>query len=179
MIRHLRKTYILVPLLGGFLFGCKQFLDVNVTPNNPTAVTPAVLLATVEAASAFANANELNRFAAVAVQQLYGSGGTPSTTDIYATTGADFNNQWQGEIYNGALINAQKMIELGDANNGAAKAYSGIGKLMKAYAFALTTDAWGDIPYSQALQGEAFSQPRLDKQEDIYKGNSSDRKSVV
>jgi len=172
MIRHLRKTYILAGLLTG-LAGCQQFLDVNITPNNPTVVTPAVLLPTVQAAAAFANANELNRFAAVAVQQLYGANGTPSATDIYVTTGSDFNNQWQAEIYNGALINAQKMIELGDANNGAAKAYSGIGKLMKAYAFSIATDAWGDVPYSQALQGEAFSQPRLDKQEDIYKGNTS------
>lgn len=170
MIRHLKKTYILVPLLAG-LGACQNFLDVNVTPNNPTAVTPAVLLPTVQAAAAFANANELNRFASVAVQQSYGAGGTPAGTDIYTTTGSDFNNQWQGEIYNGALINAELMIGLGDANSGAGKAYSGIGKIMKAYAFAMATDLWGDIPYSQALKGEAFSQPRLDKQEDIYKGN--------
>jgi hypothetical protein len=32
---------------------------------------------------------------------------------------------------------------------------------------------WGDIPYSQALQGETNLQPQLDKQEDIYKGNQS------
>jgi hypothetical protein len=32
---------------------------------------------------------------------------------------------------------------------------------------------WGDIPYSQALLGLEFTQPRIDKQEDIYKGNSS------
>lgn len=172
MIRHFKKTYILIPALLA-LGSCQKFLDVNVTPNNPTSVTPAVLLPTVEGAAAFANANELNRFASVAVQQMYGANGTPAGTDIYTTTGADFNNQWQGELYNGALINAQLMIGLGDANNGAAKAYSGIGKIMKAYAFAMATDLWGDIPYSQALQGEAFSQPRLDKQEDVYKGNQA------
>ncbi|MCY7356259.1 MAG: SusD/RagB family nutrient-binding outer membrane lipoprotein [Rudanella sp.] len=170
MIRHFKKIYILAPTLA-ILSGCQQFLDVNVTPNNPTSVTAAVLLPTVEVGAAFANANELNRFASVAVQQLTGAGGTPAGTDIYTTTGSDFNNQWQGELYNSTLINANEIIRIGDANNG--KAYSGIAKIVKAYGFSLATDLWGDIPYSQALQGTANPQPRLDKQEDIYKGNAS------
>lgn len=170
MIQQVKKSYFLVPLLIG-LAGCSHFLDVNITPNNPTAVTPAVLLPTVEAGTAFANANELNRFASVLVQQLSGAANTPAATDIYNTTGADFGNQWRFELYGGALINAQKMIELGDASSG--KMYSGIGKIMKAYAFSVATDVWGDVPYSQALQGEAYPQPRLDKQEDIYKGNAT------
>ncbi|WP_234735563.1 SusD/RagB family nutrient-binding outer membrane lipoprotein [Tellurirhabdus bombi] len=172
MIRQLKKSYFLVPLLLGFS-GCSDFLDVNVTPNNPTAVTPAVLLPTVEAGAAFANANELNRFASVIVQQLAGAApnSTPGQTDIYAATGSDFGNQWRFELYGGTLINAQKLIELGDANSG--KAYSGIGKILKAYAFSIATDVWGDVPYSQALQGEANPQPRLDSQEDIYKGNAA------
>lgn len=170
MIRHFKKTYVLLPVLA-FASGCQQFLDVNVTPNNPTVVTPSVLLPTVEAGAAFANANELNRFASVAVQQLAGAGGTPAATDIYVTDGSDFNNQWQGELYNSTLINANEIIRLGDAGN--AKAYSGIAKIMKAYGFSLLTDLWGDVPYSQALQGATNPQPRVDKQEDIYKGNQS------
>lgn len=170
MIRHFKKTYLLLPVLA-FASGCQQFLDVNVTPNNPTTATPAVLLSTVEVGAAFANANELNRFASVVVQQLTGVGGTPAATDIYTTTGSDFNNQWQFELYNSTLVNANEVIRLGDAGNG--KAYSGIAKIMKAYGFSLATDLWGDVPYSQALQGLGSTQPRLDKQEDIYKGNQS------
>ena len=170
MIRYFKKTYILVPLLAIF-GGCQRFLDVNVTPNNPTVVTPAVLLPTIQVGAAFANANELNRFASVAAQQLTGAGGTPAATDVYATTGTDFNNQWQGELYNSTLINANEVIRLGDANNG--KAYSGIAKIVKAYGFSLATDLWGDVPYSQALQGATNPQPRRDAQEDIYKGNQT------
>lgn len=172
MIHSFKKIYLPTLLLIG-LGSCSKFLDVNVTPNNPTAVTPGVSLPVAEAGAAFANANELNRFASVVVQQLYGAAGTPAATDIYNTNGSDFNNQWQGELYNGVLIDSQKLIELGDANNGAAKAYSGIGKILKAYGFAILTDCWGDIPYSQALQGQSVTQPRVDKQEDIYKGNQA------
>lgn len=165
----LRKSYVLIPVLLG-LGACSKYLDVNVTPNNPTAVTPAVLLPAAEVGSAFANANELNRFALVVTQQLTGVSNGPATYDVYQTNGGDFGNQWRFELYSGALVNYQKLIELGDANG--AKAYSGIAKILKAYTFSIATDVWGDVPYSQALQGELYVQPRLDKQEDIYKGNA-------
>lgn len=164
------KSYLLIPLFLG-MGACSKYLDVNVTPNNPTAVTPAVLLPGAQAGTAFANSNELNRFASVVVQQLTGAGNNPAAYDIYQTNGADFGNQWSFELYAGALVNYQKLIELGDATN--SKAYSGIAKIMKAYTFSIATDVWGDVPYSQALQGEALTTPRLDKQEDIYKGNSA------
>ena len=166
----LPKSYLLIPFFLG-MGACSNYLDVNVSPNNPTSVTPAVLLAGAEGGSAFANANELNRFTSILVQQLAGAANSPSTYDVYQTNSSDFGNQWSGELYNGSLINYQKLIELGDATN--SKAYSGIAKIMKAYTFSIATDVWGDVPYSQALQGEAFTTPRLDKQEDIYKGNTA------
>lgn len=164
------KSYLLIPLFLG-LGACSKFLDVNVTPNNPTSVTPAVLLPAAQAGTAFANANELNRFASTLVQQLAGAANNPQNYDIFQTNGADMENQWRFELYGGGLVNYQKLIELADANN--AKAYSGIAKIMKAYTFSIATDFWGDVPYSQALQGETFTAPRLDKQEDIYKGNAT------
>ncbi|MVM28996.1 SusD/RagB family nutrient-binding outer membrane lipoprotein [Spirosoma sp. HMF4905] len=167
-IQH--KRYLLIPLFLG-MGACSKFLDVNVTPNNPTSVTPAVLLPAAQAGTAFANANELNRFSSTLIQQLAGAANNPQNYDIFQTNGADMENQWRFELYGGALVNYQKLIELADANN--AKAYTGIAKIMKAYTFSIATDFWGDVPYSQALQGESFTAPRLDKQEDIYKGNAS------
>ncbi|MFC5412660.1 SusD/RagB family nutrient-binding outer membrane lipoprotein [Larkinella bovis] len=164
------KKFLLVPLLLS-MGACSNYLDVNVTPNNPTEVTPAVLLPSALAGTAFANNGELNRFASVVVNYLSGAGGSPATWDRFNTNGADFGNQWRFDIYGGALVGYQKLIESADQRN--AKIYTGIAKIMKAYTFSMATDIWGDIPYSQALQGEAFVQPRLDKQEDIYKGNQS------
>jgi len=165
----IKKTLYLLPLLAG-LGGCTKFLDVNVTPNNPTAVPPSVLLPAAEVGSAFANANELNRFASVVTQQLAGAGGSPANYDTYVVSSADFGNQWRFEIYDGALVNYQQIINSAGTSS---RAYSGIAKIMKAYTFSLATDTWGDIPYSQALQGDVFPQPRIDKQEDIYKGNQA------
>ncbi|GAB3945392.1 SusD/RagB family nutrient-binding outer membrane lipoprotein [Spirosoma harenae] len=164
------RRYLLLPLFVG-MGACSKFLDINTTPNNPTSVTPAVLLPGAQAGTAFADANEINRFAETLVQHIAGAGNNPANYDVFQTNGADMENQWRFEIYNGGLINFQKLIELGDATN--SKAYTGIAKIMKAYTFSIATNVWGDVPYSQALQGEAFTAPRIDKQEDIYKGNAS------
>ncbi|MBD0254422.1 MAG: SusD/RagB family nutrient-binding outer membrane lipoprotein [Cytophagales bacterium] len=171
-INKVLRYILIAPLLAGV--GCNDFLDVNRTPNNPTSVTPSVLLPAAEAGTAFANANELNRFTAVLMNYLAGAAGSPADYDVYDTDGADFGNQWRFEIYGGSLISYQKMITAADQIN--AKAYTGIGKIMKAYTFSIATDVWGDVPYSQALQGDAataVTQPRIDSQEDIYKGNEA------
>jgi hypothetical protein len=162
--------FLMIPFLLG-LGACKDYLDVNDTPNNPLTVTPPVLLPSALAGTAFANANELNRFASVIVTHMTGAGGGPAAYDIYNIDGGVFGNQWRFEIYGGALVNYQRLIE--DSERRGANAYAGIAKIMKAYTFSVATDVWGDVPYSEALKGTEALQPRIDKQEDIYKGNAS------
>ncbi len=168
-IKIFYKALFLLPFV--FLVGCESFLDVNQTPNNPLSVPPSVLLPTALAGAAFANGNELNRFASTIMDYNYGAAGSPSGWDIYNTTGGDFGNQWRFEIYGGTIVNCNQLIIAADKVG--AKSYSGIAKIVKAYTFALATDTWGDVPYSQAGQGELYTQPVLDKQEDIYKGNAA------
>jgi hypothetical protein len=169
-MRILYKKIFLIPVL--LVFGCNSFLDVNQNPNSPESVPPKVLLPTALAGAAFANANELNRFASTIMDYNYGASGSPATWDIYVLDGASFGNQWRFEIYGGALVGCNNLIKAADKVG--AKAYTGIAKIIKAYTFSLATDVWGDIPYSQALDGTAgVIQPRIDTQEDIYKGNSS------
>ena len=169
----MKKIFYSITLVAslGVLTGCSDFLDVNDTPNNPLVVSPAVLLSNGLGGSAFADANELNRFTMTIMSVTTGVNNSPLAYDIYNTTAADFNNQWNGELYNGPLISYAHLIQRGDETG--SKVYSGIAKIMMAYTFSLATDVWGDVPYSQALNGLDNTQPRLDKQEDIYKGNAS------
>ena len=47
--------------------------------------------------------------------------------------------------------------------------YGAVAKIMMAYSLMLTTDVFGDIPYSQAFQGTANISPwLLDRQEALY-----------
>ncbi len=50
----------------------------------------------------------------------------------------------------------------------------GVATLLKSYIMWTMTDRWGDLPYSEALQGANNLLPKYDKQEDIYKTLLSD-----
>lgn len=147
-----------------------KFLDVNTIPNNPTVVTMPVLLSGVSVTTGFMATNDLGRATSLLTQQYAGIANQPAAYDVYILRGS-FDNQWNGELYGGTLINSQKLIDL--AATKASPAYGGIAKLLKAYNFAVTTDLYGDIPYSQALKGSDNLRPRYDTQEDIYKGNAA------
>ena len=153
-------------LIGASSCG-KEFLDVNQNPNQPSSVTPAVLLTGIEATTGFAVGNDLNRVSSLLIQHSAGIANQAATYDGYGLRGS-FDNQWNGELYGGSLINTKLLIEQSQSTS---PFYAGIGKLLRAYNFALTTDLWGDVPYSQASQGNANLAPRFDKQEDIYQGN--------
>jgi len=169
-LKKISKILFVLPF--ALLLGCADFLDVNNSPNNPLDVPLNTLLTSALVADGFANANELNRFFSTVSDYTYGAANGPASYDIYAITGGDFGNQWTGEIWNGGLIQFKKIIDKGEASG--ANNYVGVAKIMQAYMWSLTTDTWGDIPYSEALKGtEGVTRPKVDTQEDIYKGNTA------
>ncbi|GAB3634669.1 SusD/RagB family nutrient-binding outer membrane lipoprotein [Hymenobacter arcticus] len=142
-----------------------KFLDVNASPNNPVAVQPSVQLPTITVGTAFLVGNTLGRDGDLFVQHYAGIANQPFTEDKYAISG-NYDNEWRGDLYGNNLNGAQTLIN----SNAANPAYTGIAKLLKAYNFALATDMWGDVPYSQALQGLGNLHPAFDRQQDIYQG---------
>jgi hypothetical protein len=57
--------------------------------------------------------------------------------------------------------------------------YKAVALIMKSWMFSLATDAYGDVPYSEAIsakEGQNF--PKYDAQEDIYAGILSDLKTA-
>lgn len=144
-----------------------NFLDVNTSPNSVSVAPPSVLLTSTIITTGFSNGNEINRITSLLMQHVAGVGNQARGQDVYEIRGG-LDNQWQFEIYAGSLENSQTLIAAAERTS--SPAYAGIAKLLKAYNFAMTTDLWGDIPYSEALQGLNKLRPRFDKQEDIYKG---------
>lgn len=163
--------YILVAVIAVASSGCQDFLDVNVSPNSPSSVTNAVLLPPIQVGTAWATHNELSRITAPIMQYMAGAAGGPLAYDRYNITQDEtgLTNAWRFDFYRN-MGNLEEMIRVAETTN--SPAYAGVAKLMKAYNFAVVTDIWGDVPYSQALQGEAFPSPRIDSQRDIYLGNT-------
>ncbi|OUJ75533.1 SusD/RagB family nutrient-binding outer membrane lipoprotein [Hymenobacter crusticola] len=162
--------YSLVAALALSTASCNtdKFLDVNTSPNNTTTVPPPAQLPTILVGTAFVAGNTIGRVTDLFVQHYAGIASQPQSYDRYEISG-QFDNEWQFDLYANNLNGAQTLIANTQATS---PAYSGIAKLIKAYNFALTTDLWGDIPYTEALQGLNNLHPRFDKQQDIYEGTN-------
>jgi hypothetical protein len=78
--------------------------------------------------------------------------------------------------YRDVLSNLQVIINRNsnESTKNASSAYGSnanqiaVAKILQTYLFWLLSDCWGDVPYTQALQGSVFVTPAYDKQEDIY-----------
>lgn len=149
---------------------CKKFLDVNKDPNNPTAVTENLLLppaivdiSTTVAGGSFSNSNTsgvalINSYW---MQQLSINQPLPQF-ESYKFSTSDAEYTW-GEMYISIMQNLKRLQDAATANNN--HSYGVIAKVLTAYTLGVTTDMWGDVPFTKAFEG---AQPTYDKQEDIY-----------
>lgn len=160
------KKSIIFFLLTGLLFGsCKKYLNVNTNANQPTAVTPSVVLSSALAGSA-ANLTEdylnLNRW--MAYWSRSGNYVPDVQTETYNIPNNYTDAEW-GNIY--TTLNRYDYIEkTADAN--LLPFYLGVAKVMKAFHFATLVDMYGDVPYSDAFNVATAVQPKYDKAQDIY-----------
>lgn len=164
-IFSLKKLSVLALVATVGLTGCKKYLDVNQNPNNPDSATPTLLLPTVEASIGQLVGNSFQVNGGIWGQYWTQS---PSASqyrnlDRYAPTNADFDRVWL-TIYRNALINAQLIINHNSSND----YVKGMAYVLKAYTFQVATDAFGDIPLAEALQGTLIASPKYAAQELVY-----------
>jgi hypothetical protein len=155
---------LLVATIG--ISGCKKFLDVNENPNNPDTASPTLLLPTTQAAIGQVVGNAFQIYGNI-WGQYWTQNPTSSqyrTIDQYNTAPTTTDRPWL-ILYRNALVNADLITRSKESNLELTK---GIAYIMKAYAFQVATDAFGDIPVTQALGGTEFSSPVYDKQELVY-----------
>ncbi|WP_025763872.1 SusD/RagB family nutrient-binding outer membrane lipoprotein [Dyadobacter tibetensis] len=167
------------------LSGCTEnFLDINTDPNSPTDISVSQLLPSAERglAAVIGHTNDargargITTVLSVYMHQTV----VRETPDQYGATGSEFNinGSWRGMYspqssqsspdYVGCLQNAEILIA--KAEEAGNLRYAGIGKIIKAYAFSLLVDLYGNVPYSEAnkFATEGIKYPKFDNGEDIY-----------
>lgn len=159
--------FLLIGLLA--LTSCtKDFREVNTNNNVPNAVTPDLLLSGV--------------IRSTVNQQVGEAWGIGNIVSQY-TAKIQFVNEdrylWneQNGIWNNTYGNYRNLQNIftqvaGTENNG----YEGVALIMKSWMFSVATNAYGDIPYSEAglAKAQGLYTPKYDKQEDIYTGILND-----
>lgn len=159
----MKKRYIYLSA-ATLLWGaaCNKIDDFGKVNQDPTGVStpiPSALLTNVEAGVAnFAARNDVALNGAQYAQ--YFSETQYSGTSLYSLPQISFT-----PYYSGPLYDLQNIINLNQSNNAVQ-----VAKILQQYIFWAITDAWGDVPYSDALKGITSITPKYDKQEDIYKG---------
>ncbi|MFZ4058471.1 MAG: SusD/RagB family nutrient-binding outer membrane lipoprotein [Ferruginibacter sp.] len=165
------KTIALSVALGAtFLTGCdkiKDFGDTNVNPNATTTPNTAALLTNVLAGVAGrASSANPGYYCQYFAETQY------PTVSLYSIPQFDFDGVYAGAMYDLQNIinnNTDPKTAANAAINGSTKNQIAIATILKSYYYWTITDAWGDIPYSQALTiTNKF--PKYDSQEEVYKG---------
>lgn len=164
----MKKRYIagLLALLSLTGINCKKFLDINKDPNNPLSVSEALILSPVEVTL---STNIVGGFSGTtsAYWMQYLSLNQPfPNVETYRILPSDVDNTWSFYTYPNALNNLNDMINQAEAAGHVG--YAAIGKALTAYTLAVTSDVWGDIPYSQAFQIKTNLKPTYDSQESIF-----------
>ncbi len=166
MNRHILTRGAAVVALVLSMSACDQGLTaVNQNPNAPTNVSAQYILPTV--------LERVVSFVAMPFGTLWFDWAQQTSQIQYPTEtvgevrAGSVNGTWQG-IYASDLKNIQTVINKGKAQGHAN--VQAVGMIWRAYTFDQATDMWGDIPYSEAIQGSSNITPKYDSQKDVYAG---------
>lgn len=152
----MKKLILLITVIAFVVSGCDMLTfdkGINKDPNSPSQAEPSQLIANAmlslpgvsSSPDAQYNAQYLSEIIYVD-ESLY----PQTTTSFY----------W---LYQGPLINLQTAIDNSKNPNEIA-----VAKILKSYYYWHMTDRWGDIPYSEALEGVKNFTPAYDTQKAIY-----------
>jgi Starch-binding associating with outer membrane len=153
--------------------GCKKFLDVNKSPNIASGVSVDLVLPSAQVAIGSVLGTQFQINGSFWAQHWTQSplANQYKIYDQYQVNSDNYNTPWQ-LLYAGALSDLKYVYTKAQTEN--KKQYMAISRLMSAYTFHVLTDAFGDIPFSEALKGSiadgGLVNPKYDSQESVYDG---------
>ena len=166
-----KKQFIVVLSLALIATSCDSWIDheINIDPDSPSDVPLNLLLPAIQQSMGYnLVGNNSVRTNNIWMQQFDGTDRQSYTEARYQLTPADVGNLWT-PIYAEMLINASIMIEKAGTEGSESPNYAGVAKVMSATAIGIGTDLFGDMPFSEALQGtNNILSPVYDSQESIY-----------
>lgn len=164
MPKHLSNLLFLAAML--LTSACTKDLDnINTNPNAPISANPDLLLRKViydygeqMSYEGFVAGNLLGQYFTAVDFNLF---------DRHSLTEPQLGGNPWPVIYNNLRDN--EIILSQSRSNPSFAVYEGPALILKAYMSAALTDMYGDVPYSEALQGKSGNvTPKYDRQEDIY-----------
>jgi hypothetical protein len=162
------KTVALALALGLGSGACSDFLTgpkLADNPNRPTTASNANLLV-----SAMTNLNaqqesHLVRTVCIWMQHCGGTQLQYNNISLYIVGDDEFYYEWAGTYTRGGLLDLRRIQRTALA--GADSGFAGVAAVLEAWIAGMAADAWGDIPYSQAVDS-TIAEPAPDPQQEVY-----------
>lgn len=143
--------------------------NLNQNPNNPTSAPPGPVFtqaARISASRFVGNGFDLRQTEFVA--QHWAEAQYPQEDQYQRLDAASTQGTWNGAYFT-ELEDLNKLIAAGTAAK--KPGLFAPAQILQSWDFEYLTDTWGDIPYSQALQGDSAGgslTPAFDPQKEIY-----------
>jgi hypothetical protein len=158
-----------------------KLINVNEDPNNPTSAPPQAVFtyASRIATQRWFGSNPMNMRGTVLTAQHLAQVQYPDE-DTYRRLDGTVTNTSFNFAYISELKNFQAVVNAGKADD--QPLLWGPPQIMRSLVFGYLTDVWGDVPYSDALQGDdeaVIIQPAYDAQQAIYDGLFADLSEAV
>lgn len=166
----MKKLKLIIPFIALLLFSCSDYLDVNNTPNNPTAdiVPPNLILASAHSNSYRTVAVTMNELGNVWMNN-WGANVNAFTGGYNDEFSLAISNTFYSGIWDNVYLNTANYSNIINSPFPNFENHKAIAKIMKSYYFQYLVDLYGDIPYSEIHQGSANLTPKYDDAKEIYR----------
>ncbi len=150
-------------VLALLALSCEDFIggDLNADPNKPLDVPITGQLGQVQIQLADVYGGSFSRFNCMFVQQVEGVERQWSSFNSYGIAPTRFDAAWE-DLYENVFIELKTIKSVSEENG--YNHYLGVAKVLEATALMMATDVWGDIPYTEAIQGADNFNPIYDDQ---------------
>jgi hypothetical protein len=166
MKKHINKILSAV-VIAAALQSCGFKDDVNTDPVNPTDAPMAAILPVAQVGIGYTLGGNIARYNGMFTQQIAGVDRQALSIGKGNIGQQDTDDPWDN-LYK-SMKNLDVIIGKADAQK--SPHYKGVAQIMMAYSLGITTDMWGDVPYSEAFKGSSDGsglRPKYDKQETLY-----------
>ena len=161
----MKKTLVILLSLVLAVSCTEDFETININPNFPASAQPELLLPGIQREMAYNWGGQGWEEGFTVVQ--YGA-------RLQFTSGDTYNWSPSGDPYDNAYASLRDVENIirDTKDNPEAQNYYGVALVMKSWIYSYVTDAYGDVPYSEATKGieEGNATPAFDAQSAIYDG---------
>ena len=137
------------------------FADNNADPNKPFDVPISAALPAIQLHIVDSKGGLYSTFSNMFIQQVEGVERQWESFNKYDIQPVRTNQPWQ-QMYEGVFVELRTVTQ--KATDDGLNHYLGIAKTLEAYALMMTSDVFGDVPYSDAGLGDENSNPAYDDQ---------------